>query len=65
MDHRTAMVLASAAEAIHASREIHRIAQESHRRQVKRLSNALDEVLAEAKRLGCPIEITQTKRRSQ
>ena len=65
MDHRTIAVLASAAEALHASLDIHRIAQESHRRQSRRLSKALDEVLAEAKRLGCPIEITQTKRRSQ
>lgn len=65
MDHRTIAVLAGAAEALHASLEIHRIAQESHRRQSKRLAKALDEIQAEAKRLGCPIEITQTKRRSQ
>lgn len=62
MDPRTTAVLASAAEAIHASRQTHRRAQEAHRREVRRLSIALDLVLAEAKRLGIPIEITQTRR---
>ena len=63
MDHRTIAVLASAAEAIHASRQTHRRAQEAHRREGKRLSKALDQIQQEAERLGIRIEITQTPRR--
>jgi hypothetical protein len=62
MDHRTIAVLAGAAEAIHASIESHNRSREMHRRQAKRLHATLDEIKAEAKRLGISIEITQTGR---
>lgn len=65
MDRRTIAVLAGAAEAIHASIAMHNRAREAHRREVRRLHAALDQLTREAERLGVPIEITQTERRSQ
>lgn len=65
MDHRTVAVLAGAAEAIHASRQTHKRAQEAHRREARRLSKALEELVRECERHGIHLEITQTPRRSQ
>jgi len=65
MEHRDYAAIAAAAEALHASIQIHKTAQESHRRQVKRQSIALEELRALCERLGIPLEITQTPRRSQ
>ena len=63
MDPRTIAVLAGAAEAIHASIGTHNRAREAHRREVRRLHKALDQLHQEAARLGVPIEITQTPRK--
>lgn len=65
MDRQTIASLVGAAEAIHASLEVHRRAQEAHRRQRKRLSKALEELRRECERQGIHLEITQTPRRSQ
>lgn len=63
MDPRTVTALAAAAEAMHASLQTHKRAQEAHRRQARNLRKALDQVTHEAERLGIRIEITQTPRR--
>ena len=65
MEHRDIAAIAAAAEALHASIQIHKTAQESHRRQAKRQSIALEELRAFAARHGITLEITQTKGRSQ
>lgn len=65
MEHRDIAAIAAAAEALHASIQIHKTAQESHRRQAKRQSIALEELKAVCERHGIPLEITQTTRRSQ
>ena len=65
MDPELIAALAAAAEAIHASIETHKRAQEAHRRQRKRLSKALEVLIREAARHGVRLEITQTPRRSQ
>ena len=63
LDPRTVAVLAGAAEAIHASIQSHNRAREVHRREVKRLHRALEQLDREAQRLGVRLEITQTPRR--
>jgi hypothetical protein len=66
MEHRDIAAIAAAAEALHASIQIHKTAQESHRRQAKRQSIALEQLRAAYRRLtGVDLEITQTPRRSQ
>lgn len=65
MEHRDIAVIVAAAEALHASVQIHKTAQESHRRQAKRQSKALEELRALCDRHGIHLEITQTPRRSQ
>jgi len=66
MEHRDIAAIVAAAEALHASIQIHKTAQESHRRQAKRQSIALEELRAAYKRItGMNLEITQTPRRSQ
>lgn len=65
MEHRDIAAIAAAAEALHASVQIHKRAQESHRRQAARQSKALEELRATLKRHGVTLEITQTPRRSQ
>ena len=65
MEHRDIAAIAAAAEALHASIQIHKTAQESHRRQVKRQSIALEQLRAVCERHGINLEITQTPRRSQ
>lgn len=59
MDHRTVAAIAGAAEAIHASVQTHKRAQEAHRRQARRLSKALEELRRECERHGISLEITQ------
>lgn len=63
LDPRTVAAIAGAAEAIHASIQTHRRAQEAHRRERKRLSIALESLRREAERHGVSLEITQTPRR--
>lgn len=65
MDPELIAALAAAAEAIHASIETHKRAQEAHRRQRRRLSIALEGLHRAAERQGVRLEITQTPRRSQ
>lgn len=59
MDHRTVAALAGVAEAIHASRQTHKRAQEAHRRQARRLSKALEDLSRELERHGVVLDITQ------
>lgn len=62
MEHRDIAAIAAAAEALHASIQIHKTAQESHRRQARRQSKALEELRDLCERHGFPLEITQTRR---
>lgn len=62
MEHRDIAAIAAAAEALHASIQIHKTAQESHRRQARRQSKALEELRAVCERHGVTLEITQTRR---
>lgn len=62
VEHRDIAAIAAAAEALHASIQIDKTAQASLRRQAKRKSKALEELVAVAKRHGINLEITQTGR---
>ena len=59
------LVLAAAAEAMHASARAHKRAEAAHRRARQDLMRELDLFLAECERSGVRIQITETTRRSE
>jgi hypothetical protein len=60
MDTRTVTVITAAAEAIHASARAHKRAEAAHKREARRLMQALSLLRGEAARLGIRLEITET-----
>lgn len=64
MEHHDIAAIVAAAEALHASIQTHKRAQEAHRRQARRQSKALEELRAVCERYGIRLAITQTPRRS-
>jgi hypothetical protein len=60
MDTRTVTVMTAAAEAIHASARAHKRAEAAHKREARRLMQALSLLRGEAARLGIRLEITET-----
>lgn len=60
LDEQTLVVMALAGEAIYASIQTHKRAEAAHKRQARRLWNALEALRSECERQGVVLEITET-----